>query len=415
MKLSEVLELIDLTPRGPNSRKRRIESALSIEDLEKVAERSLPRSVFDYIAGGSEREASLQGNLVAFDSWRFIPRCLVDVEATSTTTTILGHPASNPFGFAPTGYTKMISPSGESAVAAAAATAGIPYVLSTMATTSIEQLALEVAGTNADLWFQLYIWRDRALTAQLVDRAANSGYRVLEVAVDTSVAALRRRDVRNGFTIPPRLTPSSLLDIALKPRYWTGMIANPGLSFANVSDSTSAGGGYTIANITNQFDPSVTWRDLDAIRAQWPGKLVLKGPVGPADARRARDAGVDGIHLSNHGGRQLDNTIAPINLVRPIRKAVGKAMDIIVDSGVRSGADVALAIALGANAAFVGRPYLFGLAAGGRRGVDKVVSLLHAELLRTMQLLGTPSIGELSRHGSTLVTLNPPISESTNK
>lgn len=403
MKLSEVLELIDLAPRGINSRKRRIESALSIDDLEKLAERVLPRSVFDYIAGGSEREVSLRGNLAAFDSWRFVPRSLVDVEVTSTSTTILGRAVSNPFGFAPTGYTKMISPSGEPAVAAAAAAAGIPYVLSTMATTSIEQLANALAGSDADLWFQLYVWRDRALTSQLVDRAANNGYRVLEIAVDTSVAAVRRRDVKNGFTIPPRLTPASLFDIALKPRYWMGMIANPGLTFANVAGSTSSGGGYTISNITSQFDPSVTWKDLDKLRKQWPGKLVLKGPIGPEDARRAHDAGVDGIHISNHGGRQLDNTIAPINLIRPVREAIGKKMEVFVDSGVRSGADIALAVALGANAAFVGRPYLFGLAAGGRSGVDKVISLFQSELLRTMQLLGTPSITELSRQGSSVV------------
>jgi L-lactate dehydrogenase (cytochrome) len=276
-----------------------------------------------------------------------------------------------------------------------------------MATTSIEDLSKNVESLDSDLWFQLYVWRDRALTNQLIGRAADRGFRVLEIAVDTSVAALRIRDAKNGFTIPPKLTLASLADIGMKPKYWLSMLANPALEFANVSGVTQDGGGYTISNITSQFDPSVTWSDVESIRKLWPGKLVIKGPVGAVDAQRARDIGVDAVHLSNHGGRQLDSTISPVHLVHGVRDAVGKSMEIFVDSGVRSGADIATAIALGADAAFVGRPYLYGLAAGGRLGVDKVISLLHSELKRTMQLLGVASIRELRDRGSEFLVANP--------
>jgi L-lactate dehydrogenase (cytochrome) len=271
-----------------------------------------------------------------------------------------------------------------------------------MASTSLEDLAGRPGIADADRWFQLYIWKDRDLTAQLVTRAAAAGYRVLEIAVDTAVSGYRVRDVRNGLTIPPQMTLKGLVDIGMRPGYWTKMLASPALEFANVS-ADSGGEGYTIDNITKQFDPSVSWEDLARIRDLWPGRVVLKGPLGPEDAVRARDLGIDGVHLSNHGGRQLDRTVAPVDLVAPVRDATGPEFAVFVDSGVRHGADIAAALALGADAAFIGRPYLWGLVAGGAPGVDKVIGLLSEQFTRTLALLGVTSIGELQKRGRTLL------------
>lgn len=404
MKAADVLELVDLSLPDPNGRRRRLASAHTVEDLERIARRALPRSVYDYVAGGAEEERSLSNNGVAIRRWRFAPTALADVTNADSRTSLFGHDARAPFGFAPTGYTRMIDTTGEPAVAAAAGAAGIPYVLSTMATTSLEDLA--TLSPSTDRWFQLYVWKDRGLTRELVDRAQLAGYRVLEVAIDTAVAALRTRDVKSGFTIPPRLTLRSVFDIGTRPRYWWAMLRSPALQFANVaSPSGSGASGYSIANITRQFDPGVTWSDLEEIRSHWHGPLVLKGPIGPADALRARDLGIDGVHLSNHGGRQLDRAVAPIDLVRPVRESVGPGMSVFVDSGFTHGADVATAIALGADAAFLGRAYLWGLAAGGRPGVDRVARIVHQELLRTMQLLGVSTIDELRGRGHELLAL----------
>ncbi|NYF14304.1 L-lactate dehydrogenase (cytochrome) [Pseudoclavibacter sp. JAI123] len=403
MKIRDALSLIDLRLPSGDLAARQLAACHSIEDLERLARRRLPRSVLDYVNGGADHELSLAQNTDAIHRWSFTPQVLTDVAQTSTATSILGHPAAAPFGFAPTGYTRMISPLGEKAVAAAAGRAGIPYALSTMATTSLEDLAAHDAG-RTDLWFQLYIWRDRRLTQQLIARASDSGYRVLEVAVDTAVSGLRLRDARNGFTIPPKLTLASVLDIGTKPKYWTGMLRSPSMEFANVSAADGPDGGYTIENITKQFDPSVQWSDLEDIRSRWDGKLVLKGPIGPADALRAADLGVDALHLSNHGGRQLDRSIAPINLVAPVRQAVGDDLGIVVDSGFRHGADIATAIALGADAAFVGRPYLWGLVAGGHAGLDTTARLFTDGLRRTMQLLGVRDVAELRRRGPELLS-----------
>jgi L-lactate dehydrogenase (cytochrome) len=270
-----------------------------------------------------------------------------------------------------------------------------------MASTSLEALASGPGVDTGDLWFQLYVWKDRALTMELVKRADHSGYRVLEVAVDTAVSGNRVRDARNGLTIPPALTLGSILDIARKPNYWAGMLASPALEFANVSAGGS--GGYTIENIGGQFDAAVTWEDLELLREAWPGKMVIKGPIGAVDAKRAQALGVDGVHLSNHGGRQLDRTIAPADLIRSVREAVGDDFGILVDSGVRHGSDIATAIALGADACFVGRPYLWGLVAGGQDGVEHVARLLSSQFRRTLQLLGMASIDELRNAGPGLL------------
>lgn len=409
MRPAEALKLLNLTLPPMNGQKRRLAAAHTVAEMRRMAQRRLPRSVFDYVDGGANEEHSLRGNAAAIRAWRVLPRALVDVAAASTATTLWGRELSAPIGFAPTGYTRMISPLGEPAVAAAAARCGLPYALSTMATTSIEDLAAGPGAAAADLWFQLYIWKDRGVTHELIRRAGASGYRVLEIAVDTAVSGRRVRDVRNGFTIPPQLTPGSVLDIGLKPNYWVGMLRNPALEFANVAGGSATGGNssdapaFTIENISQQFDPSVTWDDVADIRARWDGKLVLKGPLGPEDALRARELGVDGVHLSNHGGRQLDRTVAPVDLIAPVRAAVGDDFAVLVDSGFTHGDDIAVAIALGADAVFVGRAYLWGLVAAGAAGVERVGTLLSEELLRAMQLMGVTSIRELRECGTSLL------------
>ncbi|MFD0481395.1 alpha-hydroxy acid oxidase [Kineococcus sp. GCM10028916] len=401
MKFHEVRDLVRLTAPPLDRRARVLAAAWTVEDFRRAARRALPRSVFDHVDGGADEEESLRGNVEAFRRWRFVPNSLVDVSAPDLRTRVLGRPVAAPLGLAPTGYTRMISPLGEPAVAAAAAAAGLPYVLSTMATTSLEDLA--AATPTLDRWFQLYVWKDRTLTEQLVRRAEEAGYGVLEVAIDTAVSGHRVRDVRNGLTIPPALTLSSLVDIGTRPGYWTGVLRHDSLTFANVSPGVEGTAGYTIEDITTQFDATVTWDDVARIRELWSGKLVIKGTVGPRDAVRARDLGVDGVHLSNHGGRQLDRTVAPVDLVAPVRAVVGEDFGVLVDSGVRHGADIATAIALGADACFVGRPYLWALAAAGEDGVSRVLQLLLEQFRRTLQLLGVTSIAQLRREGCDLL------------
>ncbi|WP_135452720.1 alpha-hydroxy acid oxidase [Mycobacterium sp. DL99] len=402
MKAREVRALIQVKPPQIDRRTARLDACRTIEDLHRLSRRRLPRPVADYVDGGADEELSLANNVAAFRRWQFTPSVLIDVANVDTSTTLLGQHSTMPLGLAPTGYTRMISALGEPAVAGAAGRAGIPYVLSTMASTSLEDLAAHRGAGDTDRWFQLYIWKDRDLTAQLVTRAASAGYRVLEIAVDTAVSGYRVRDVRNGLTIPPQMTLKGLVDIGLRPGYWTKMLASPALEFANVTSGTG-GEGYTIENITKQFDPSVSWQDLARIRDLWPGPVVLKGPLGPEDAIRAHDLGIDGVHLSNHGGRQLDRTVAPIDLVAPVRDAAGSDFAIFVDSGVRHGADIATALALGADAAFIGRPYLWGLVAGGGAGVDKAIGLLSDQFSRTLALLGVTSVDELRKRGRSLL------------
>jgi len=292
-----------------------------------------------------------------------------------------------------------VNQAGECAVARAAAGRGLPYCLSTVSTATIE----DVAGTgHRDLWFQLYVLRDRDLADRLMGRAAAAGFGVLEITVDTPVSGRRTRDLRAGLTMPPKLTPRALLDVAARPGYWTSMLRGPALGYANI-DPPESGTGTTIADIISLFDASLDWDDLDWIRGIWPGRLLLKGPLGPADAVRAVSAGVDGIHLSNHGGRQLDRCVPTIDLVRPVREAIGENVALVVDSGIRHGADIAVAIARGADMCMVGRGYLYGLAVAGQPGVEHAIDLLVAQLRRTMQLLGVTTVAELRSRGDELV------------
>jgi L-lactate dehydrogenase (cytochrome) len=290
----------------------------------------------------------------------------------------------------------MMHPAGETAAARAAARHGLPYTLSTMANTSIADLA---AAAHGDLWFQLYIQTDSGLTRELVDRAAASGYRVLVVTVDTVVPGRRVRDVRNGLAMPPELTGRTIASIGSRPAYWLRMTRSPAMKLANLAVRQP----MTIADTRRLFHPGITWDDIAALRERWTGKLVIKGPLGAADARRAVEAGADGVQLSNHGGRQLDRAIAPVDLLPAVRDAVGPDPAVLVDSGVRHGADIATAVALGADAAAIGRAYLYGLMTAGEPGVDKALDLLAGQFRRTLQLLGVTSAAELRKHAPELL------------
>lgn len=400
MRPSEVAALIGVRRPEWSGVRRRVARCHDVEDLRAEARRRLPTPVFDYVEGGADDELSLERNRAAYRRWEFVPRILRDVATVDPATDLLGARIPVPLALAPTGYTRMMHPAGEAAVARAAARAGLPYALSTVASTSIEDVA---ATRHSHLWFQLYIWRDRAMTEDLLRRAWHHGYEVLEVSVDVPVSGHRRRDVRNGLTIPPRLTARTLASIVSRPSYWMGMLRSPAVTFANAPPSVGSGGGLTIDNMSGQFDPTVSWKDLEAVRSRWPGRFLVKGPLGPEDARRAVASGADGLHLSNHGGRQLDRLIPPLDLLPGVREAVGPGPAILVDSGIRHGADIAVALALGADAGAAGRAYLYGLMAAGEPGVDRALSLLAEQFRRTMQLLGAKSVAELRAEGRQLV------------
>jgi L-lactate dehydrogenase (cytochrome) len=396
----EIRALIRLQRPERSAARRRLARCHDIGDLRRIARRLVPRPVFDYVDGGADEELSLAGDVAALRRWRYLPRALADVSAVDTATRLLGRPLPLPLVLAPTGFTRMMHPAGEPAVAAAAARRGLPYTLSTMATTSIADLA---AGPHGELWFQLYLLRDRAHSAKLVSQAADCGYHALVVAVDTMVAGRRLRDVRNGLTIPPALTARTVASIARRPSFWLRLLRSPALTFANLGTGDPA----TIAGTADWFDPGVTWADIEDLRARWPGKLIIKGPLGAADARRAVAAGADGIQLSSHGGRQLDRCVPPIELVPAVRAAVGPDIAVLVDSGIRHGADIATAVALGADAAAIGRAYLYGLMVAGQPGVERALALLAGQFQRAMQLLGVTSVAALREHGHELLVPAP--------
>jgi L-lactate dehydrogenase (cytochrome) len=407
MKLSEVRALV--APAAPDFDpvRRRLARCHNVAGLRAAARRVLPRAVFDYVDGAADEELSLAANRRAFREFAFLPRAVRDVSVASLATRVLGSDLAAPFGLAPTGYSRLVHPAGELAAARAAAAglgetvlpggagAPVPYALSTASTTSIEDIG---ATGHPAWWFQLYVLRDRGLTWAMLDRAAAAGATVLDIAVDTPVAGQRIRDLRNGITIPPSIRLRTIADIAVHLPYWTAMVSGPALRFANLTLDPAAG-PPTVASLADLFDPSVTWDDLAQVRARWPGRLLVKGPLGPADAKRAVSLGADGVHLSNHGGRQLDRAIAPVRLVRPVREALGDGPAIVLDSGIRHGSDIAVALALGADLCMVGRAYLYGLAAGGEAGVRKAIGILGAELRRTMRLCGVTSVPELRAAG----------------
>jgi L-lactate dehydrogenase (cytochrome) len=396
MRASEIRQLIRMKPVELDATRRRLSACHDIADLRATGRRRTPRPVFDYVDGGADEELSVRANTRAFRRWQFRPRTLVNVSEADTSAAFLGSVAPMPLALAPTGYTRMMHPGGEIAAARAAQRHGLPYTLSTMATTTIEAVA---ESAQPDLWFQLYILRDNGLNKELVDRAAAAKYRVLVVTVDCFVTGHRTRDRRNGLVIPPELTARTLLSIAGKPGYWTRMLGNPAIGFANFAGHEAV----TIEGTGALFNPAITWDDIAELRARWPGRLVIKGPLGPADCQRAVSVGADGVQLSNHGGRQLDRTMPPVDMIADARAAVGPDVAVLVDSGVRHGSDIAVALALGADACAIGRAYLYGLMAGGEPGVDKALDILADQFKQTMQLLGVSSVAELRSLGRELL------------
>jgi len=401
MRLSEIRELVRVKPAEFDATHRRLSACHDIADLRAAGRRLIPRPVFDYVDGGADEELSLRANVRAFRQFRFQPRALVDVSEPDTSTVLWGSQVALPLVLAPTGYTRMMHPGGEIAAARSAQRHGLPYTLSTMATTTIESIAgaAQPGAARPDLWFQLYILRDKGLTKGLVQRAAEAGYRTLVVTVDCFVTGNRIRDRRNGLVIPPELTMRTLASIGGKPGYWIRMLGNPAIDFANFAGYDAV----TIEDTGQLFNPGITWDDIAELRASWPGRLVIKGPLGPADAAHAVSAGADGVQLSNHGGRQLDRTVPPVTTISSVRDAVGPDVAVLVDSGIRHGSDIAVALALGADACAVGRAYLYGLMAGGEAGVDKTLDIMAEQFTRTMQLLGVGSASELRAAGRELL------------
>lgn len=386
----ELKPLLRTKPVEFNPTKRRLGKALTISDLRLIARRRTPRSVFDYTDGAAEQEVSLHRARELFRNLEFRPSVLRDVGALDTTSQILGRPAALPFSFAPTGFTRMMNHEGERAVARVAERRGVPFALSTLGTTSIEDVA--AAAPAARKWFQLYVWRDRDAGEDLMRRAKAAGFEALMLTVDAPVAGARLRDLRNGFSIPPALTAKTVFGAALHPAWWVNLLTTPPLTFASLHSWEG-----TVADLMNSlFDPTMTIADLEWVRSCWDGPLIIKGIQTVDDACRVVDAGADVVVLSNHGGRQLDRAPAPLRLLPDVVAAVGQRAEIWLDTGVMSGADVVAAVALGANSVMVGRAYLYGLIAGGERGVERAVDILTKEIRRTMQLLGVRTIDELT-------------------
>jgi L-lactate dehydrogenase (cytochrome) len=373
-----------------SARTRRLQKALTIDDLRRIARRRTPKAAFDYTDGAADGEVSLARARQAFGDVEFRPAILRDVSNVDTSREILGSSVALPFGIAPTGFTRMMQTEGEIAGARAAAAAGIPFALSTMGTTSIEDVAAAAPGGRH--WFQLYMWKDRERSMALVDRAARAGFDTLLVTVDVPVAGARLRDVRNGMTVPPRLTAKTVLNAIPRPAWWIDFLTTEPLAFASL-DSWSG----TVADLLDtMFDPTVTYDDLAWIRAQWPGKVVVKGVQSVEDAQRLADVGVDAIVLSNHGGRQLDRAPVPFHLLPAVVTEVGSSLEVHLDTGIMSGQDIVAAIAHGARFTLIGRAYLYGLMAGGREGVDRSIEILRGQVERTMRLLGVTTLDELT-------------------
>ncbi|MEV7693220.1 alpha-hydroxy acid oxidase [Microbacterium sp. NPDC089189] len=386
----ELLELMQFKKIDLNLKRRRLAGALTIADLQRIARRRTPKAAFDYTDGAADGEISLSRARQAFQDIEFHPSILRDVSTVDTSTTIFGGPSALPFGIAPTGFTRLMQTEGETAGAGAAGAAGIPFTLSTLGTTSIEDVkAANPTGRN---WFQLYVMRQREISYALVERAAASDFDTLFFTVDTPVAGARLRDKRNGFSIPPQLSIGTIVNAIPRPWWWIDFLTTPKLEFA----SLSATGGTVGELLNSAMDPSISFDDLDIIRSLWPGKIVIKGVQNVEDSRRLVDLGVDGIVLSNHGGRQLDRAPVPFHLLPDVVREVGSDVDIAIDTGIMDGADIVASIAMGAKFTLIGRAYLYGLMAGGREGVDRTIEILREQVVRTMQLLQVSELAELT-------------------
>ncbi len=388
-----------------NSAQRRLNKSANVADLRKISKRRLPGGVFDYIDGAAEDERTLSRNSAAFAKYGFKPRVLRDVSDINSSSSVLGRVTPFPLILSPTGFTRIAHPSGELAVSRAAVRAEIPFTLSTMATRSIEEISTATAnqtnkeGFDPRNWFQVYVWKDRSLLKDLLQRAHHSNFEAIVITVDTAVLGRRERDVRRGFTLPPKLGLSTVLDGLIHPAWTWGFLTNEPIRFANVVGKSTDDGSsaVTLADHVNaQFDQSLSWEDIEWFKNNWTGKIVLKGIQTVEDAKIAADYEIDAIALSNHGGRQLDDAPAPIDLVAPISQTVGSQVEVYCDGGIRRGSDIVKAMCLGANACMIGRPFLFGLGAAGEKGVDWVLAHLKEGMHRTMALLGAKDLSDLT-------------------
>jgi L-lactate dehydrogenase (cytochrome) len=370
---------------------RALDRCYSIEDLARLARRRLPSGARAYLEGGGEDEHTLRRNRAAFDEIELIPRVLEDMSRVDASTTVLGSRVPLPIGLSPIGAPRMFHHEGELAVARAAGHAGLPYGVSTLGTVSVEAVA---AASDAPLWFQLYVWGDRGEAREAVARARAAGFRALLLSVDTTVRSKRERELHAGLSLPtPELTLRTFADGALHPDWSWHFLTSEAISFPNIGPS----GPASRAKLEDMFDGTVSWDDLDWIRDAWDGPIALKGVLRAQEARRAADEGLDAVIVSNHGGRQLDHVPATIDVLPEVVDAVEGRLEVLMDSGVRRGSDVAAALALGARAVLIGRAHLYGLAAAGEPGVRHAIDILAEELRMTMALSGARTIGELDR------------------
>ena len=399
---TEIFDLIKFKKLDLNLKRARLSDAQTIDDLRKIAKRRTPAAAFDYTDGAADDEISMNRARQAFKDVEFHPSILNDVSNVDTSCEVFGGPSALPFGIAPTGFTRLMQTEGELAGASAAGKAGIPFCLSTLGTTSIEDV--KAANPHGRNFFQLYVMRQREISYGLVKRAAEAGFDTLFFTVDTPIAGARLRDKRNGFSIPPQISLGTVANAIPRPWWWVDFLTTPPLSFASLSST-----GGTVGELLNSaMDPSIQFSDLEEIRSMWPGKLVVKGVQNVEDSKKLADLGVDGIILSNHGGRQLDRAPVPFWLLPEVVREVGKDLDVTMDTGIMHGADIVAAMAMGAKFTFIGRAYLYGLMAGGEAGVTRAIEILAEQVRRTMQLLQVETIDELSpKHVTQLTRLTP--------
>ena len=371
-------------------------AGLTVADLRRSARRRLPRRVFDFVDGGAEDEATVRENRRAFTDVAFRPQVLVDVSTRPQGVRVLGQDLALPVILGPTGLARMVDPAGETAAAVAAEKFGTVSVVSSGSSVSFEDVA---AAVEQPQWFQLYPWGDRSAIEALIHRARQCGYRTMVVTVDVPVVGAREKDLRNGLTVPPRVDPRTGWDVLSHPRWLTGLLAGPKVTFANFTGlmpRTRSTSGLAAAT-QGLLNPGHTWADLEWMAAQWGGPVLLKGVMTAEDARRAVDHGCAGVAVSNHGGRQSDCLPGALDVLGEVVDAVGDEVDVLLDGGVRRGTDVVKALALGARACLVGRPWLYALGAAGAAGVERLLDLLHDEIDRTLALIGRPGVHTLDR------------------
>ncbi len=399
----DLAPLLRFKTRHRDATARRLANAHTIWDLRQIAKRRTPAGPFDYTDGAADAEVGLRRAREAFTDLEFLPGILRDVSQADLSTTVLGNASALPFGMAPTGFTRMMHSAGERAVVAAAEKAGIPYALSTVGTTSIERVA--ATAPSARKWFQLYLWKDRELSLELVSNAQAAGYEALIVTVDVPVGGNRLRDLRHGMTIPPQLTLKTFLDASYRWQWWFNFLTTEPYQFAFDKNGQGA-----LADVVGKlYDPTVTFDDLSWLREAWDGPLLIKGIQTVRDAELVMDHGADGVIVSNHGGRQLDRAPVPLHLLPDIVDAIGERGTVMLDTGIMHGGDIAAALALGADFTLIGRAYLYGLMAGGEAGVARCIEILTAEIERTMKLLGVTSIDGLNRDHVRLMSRRAPV------